>query len=439
MNQKQDFLDTYNELNNLYEDVNNVPEEIRKLMAQGVPVLSEEPDFIEDELAGTPAELEENINFISLSKHYAKHVASGQQNLWAMENQRDTYDYKFTNLMNRSGGETKYKTMAENLASAEIDGTNVKAFICQATRKEDSDDEFSATKKYSSGEAARNLNTAFRICKYRLNPYIKIPSYNMYYYDEINNKEQAKPTEDFIFANNNIYEVVYYSYSNKYGKYADLNKSTDVVILSYFLKTKEKIEEDLASAKHAFDSNSNLSRYSNKIDVVSAASTTTSQIVNIVMKFNFYARNKVYIIVDLFNSPRLAQEEYAENNSAFLVGTYNGSTLTWLKGSAKPTKDRKEILKYYVTKDGTSSKVDKVLNYMHEVIDGTKYNAPTATSEDLLSIVEEAVEKAERKYIKSNSHWKIDRDGNKKWFTPYSSDLYTRNPDNDILASIEIL
>lgn len=81
MNQKQDFLDTYNELNNLYEDVNNVPEEIRKLMAQGVPVLSEEPDFIEDELAGTPAELEENINFISLSKHYAKHVASGQQNL----------------------------------------------------------------------------------------------------------------------------------------------------------------------------------------------------------------------------------------------------------------------------------------------------------------------------------------------------------------------
>ena len=40
---------------------------------------------------------------------------------------------------------------------------------------------------------------------------------------------------------------------------------------------------------------------------------------------------------------------------------------------------------------------------MHEVIDGTKYNAPTATSEDLLSIVEEAVEKAERNYIKSNS------------------------------------
>ncbi len=233
--------------------------------------------------------------------------------------------------------------MAEDLANAEIDGTNVKAFICQVTRKENGN--HSATKKYSTGESRRDLNTMYRICKYRLNPNIKIPVEKLYYKDP-NTYRQILPARDFVFSEHNIYEVVYYTYSNYYGRYADRPGMQDLVILSYFLKSADKIAEDLASAKRAFSYETNLRRFANKVDVENDAIDAKAQIVAVVLSLNYNDIKQVCVQVDLYNDSRAAQEAYARDNNAFMVGLYNGSRLIPLTGKVKPVKDRASILSY---------------------------------------------------------------------------------------------
>lgn len=69
----------FNELNRLQEaaDVAAMPDELKELVAQGVPVFTEEPEFIEEE---TDA-LTEAVKFAALDGHYEDHVNMGKQNL----------------------------------------------------------------------------------------------------------------------------------------------------------------------------------------------------------------------------------------------------------------------------------------------------------------------------------------------------------------------
>lgn len=94
-----DLIETLLQLDNIYynskqltedTDLQSMPPEVRELIAQGVPVLAEEPDFIEEETS----ELTEGVRWpdSSVKAHMetkdpetgwisARHVALGKQNL----------------------------------------------------------------------------------------------------------------------------------------------------------------------------------------------------------------------------------------------------------------------------------------------------------------------------------------------------------------------
>ncbi len=77
-----------------------------------------------------------------------------------------------------------------------------------------------------------------------------------------------------------------------------------------------------------------------------------------------------------------------------------------------------------------------MLNWLSELIDGTTYDLPIATDKDILDITTEAIEKAERAYIKANTNRARNKDGSD--FIPPSSYMYRTKDTTKLLASVKV-
>lgn len=401
------FIEALNKLNQINEetetlDANGIPDEIAQMIKAGVPVLTELPDFLKDEVADEDLAEDCYWPYKQLESHYNSHVLNRRCKLEDLESNNPDYEYRFSSMITLQD----YKDLASNLADAEIDGTSVFGFICQDTLRVNSMDKHSAAKKFSTGESRTNRATSFRVCKFRLNDNLYLDNKDVY------SKNQYIPEDyEFNFADHDVAEVVFYAYNSRTYSVELKQKVANKVIVSYLPKAIHKAMDDLGKAERAYDPDTTLRRFSNQVNVRKLATTAIRQPVVIVLSFETVQR-RLQIRLDYYNDAAKAQQAYAENLDAFLILLFNGTEYNLLTGKIYPEpKTRRENLLHTTQAVNSpnrysirsSARLEKIATWIQSICLSMELNG-TILPEELIEFLNEATDKAEAAYAKDNDN-----------------------------------
>lgn len=423
------------EFNEIFELLNTItenkeqtdlplPEYVRDLISAGAIFMDHEPDFFKaefNEQYEPSVALEESVwPDKSLTDHFNKHVyktsernPNGKQDLYRLEHAPEDFTYLFPATMTKE----EFKAAAEDLIAAKP-SENVGCYLCQDPKHltDEQNQRLNATSKFGTGETRTERASTFRICKYRLNPELKIPAANLFYADPNTGKVDNHPAKDFVYADHGVYEVVYYTYTAFYDLKNNLEKSdVNTLIQSYFLKTEAKVLADRAAAERAYANDKTMRLYSNKMNLDKLGETSTRQAVCVVLEF--VPGSVPGIKVTLFNNAVEAQEYYRDHLLAFMPCIFNGSKYNLLKSNIYQIKDsyRKQCLIDASNKtENAAPRIEKLMNRFNGEIQQLEFEpASIATDADIIAFLNDAVDEIEKRYVKSTGH--------------FASDLYKRD------------
>lgn len=194
------------------------------------------------------------------------------------------------------------------------------AFVCHDTLKDSQNKK--KTAKRSTGETRSEKDTAYRICKYRLNPSLYL------YADELYTTD-GTPVTDYNLAENFIFEVVYYAPEAHYSGTALQYVKYENKLLSYFPKHAEGVFTDL-SRVHTDVSHEKFRAFANKVDPADLihypknSESELRQPVNIVLEFDIL-NNTVATRATFYNNEASAQAYLSNKETAFFACLFSGN------------------------------------------------------------------------------------------------------------------